>query len=70
MTQLYTTIILVFSIAYTNISLAAQAHHSKYTGQEKRIIKSLSADDIEQLQKGKRKPPNSTVCPGHHTSCR
>lgn len=33
--------------------LAANEHHSPYAGQEKRVIKSLSESDIEQLQNGK-----------------
>jgi len=43
----------VLSIAYTNIVIAGQQHQSKYAGQEKRIIKSLSENDIQQLKSGK-----------------
>ncbi len=49
-------IILIFtflSIAYTNTIMASQDHQSKYVGQEKRLIKSLSQDDIDQLINGK-----------------
>ena len=42
--------------AVFNLSLAfaeTPSYHSNYAGQEKRTIKSLSADDIAQLQQGR-----------------
>lgn len=44
------TLIMLIGI---NVSVAKETHHSKYVGQEKRLIKSLSADDIYQLNNGK-----------------
>lgn len=43
----------ILSISFTNAVIASQQHQSKYVGQEKRLIKSLSKDDIEQLKNGK-----------------
>lgn len=40
-------------MSYGNVTNAAQQHLSSYAGQEKRIIKSLSKDDIQQLKWGK-----------------
>ena len=40
-------------IAIFAISAADHSHKSKYAGEEKREIKSLSATDIEELQNGK-----------------
>jgi len=53
MSLFYTSVIILLSITYSNNVHASQVHQSKYVGQEKRIIKSLSTDDIEQLQSGK-----------------
>jgi Spy/CpxP family protein refolding chaperone len=46
-------IIFIVSIFYSALVLAEQQHQSKYAGQEKRSIKSLSNNDIEQLKNGK-----------------
>lgn len=43
----------MISLAFTSNALASSEHHSKYSGQEKRLIKSLSQDDINQLKNGK-----------------
>ena len=46
---------------------AQHSHVAKYTGQQTRTIKSLSPDDIAELNVaaggGWRRPPNSTVYP-------
>ena len=47
------TLISILALTYTNLCLAAPEHHSKYSGQQKRLIKSLSKDDIQQLKSGK-----------------
>jgi len=43
----------ILSIIYVNSALAQSEHHSTYSGQEKRWIKSLSSDDVQQLKQGK-----------------
>lgn len=52
--KLYSMITLsILSIScITNVS-SGQQHQSQYAGEEKRLIKSLSADDIHQLKNGK-----------------
>lgn len=49
-------ITLIFLVLFSGIVTAETNHskhlHSKYKGQEKRTIKSLSKDDIEQLENG------------------
>ena len=47
---LVTLLMVLMSSVMANES---QHHHSKYAGQEKRTIKSLSPDDIQQLKQGK-----------------
>ena len=44
---------IVLSTVYTNTINASEEHRSKYVGQEKRLIKSLSQNDIQQLISGK-----------------
>lgn len=53
MSRFYFVLLSVVLLAYTNITIAGPQLTSKYAGQEKRIIKSLSDDDIQQLKKGK-----------------
>lgn len=53
MSRLIILILTALLVFYTNTILASQEHQSKYVGQEKRLIKSLSQDDIEQLAGGK-----------------
>jgi len=43
----------LLSVAISTIVMAGSPHRSDYAGQERRIIKSLSIDDIQQLQAGK-----------------
>ena len=45
-------IFLTFSISCGSTVFAAQQHLSSYAGQQNRKIKSLSADDIQQLKRG------------------
>ncbi len=55
-TEIFLITLLVIFSALTSFHVFANTdkhYHSKYAGQEKREIKSLSADDIEQLQQGK-----------------
>lgn len=47
---LVSILILISTFAFSE---AEHSHKSKYTGEEKRKIKSLSATDIEELQNGK-----------------
>jgi len=49
-TSLVSIIILIPTLAFSE---AGSSHKSKYVGEEKREIKSLSATDIEELQNGK-----------------
>ena len=49
----HVALVLLFLANCGNLVFAGEKHLSKYIGQEKRIIKSLSADDIEQLNNGK-----------------
>lgn len=42
----------VVATAWINVVAADQAKHSKYSGQEKRVIKSLSPEDITELERG------------------
>ncbi len=37
---------------WIQVATAGQEHASKYSGQEKRTIKSLSPDDIAELERG------------------
>ncbi|MBF0286444.1 MAG: hypothetical protein HQM14_01385 [SAR324 cluster bacterium] len=46
------TILIILSLTCTAIANKSH-HHSQYAGQEKRIIKSLSPDDIAELEQGK-----------------
>jgi len=46
------TYLMVLFGMFLSTTLLADNLHSKYKGQENRIIKSLSADDIVELQKG------------------
>lgn len=46
-------IILIISVVYSSVAVADQQYLSKYSGQQQRQIKSLSADDIKQLEQGK-----------------
>lgn len=39
-------------LGFTGAGVAQQAHSSKYSGQETRLIKSLSPDDIAELRRG------------------
>jgi len=43
---------LILALAVIGLSGAALAQHSEYSGDEDRAIKSLSADDIEELRRG------------------
>jgi len=49
----YLLLIFITSIAFTLNASEKKGYHSSYAGQEKRAIKSLSADAIQQLQQGK-----------------
>lgn len=49
----YLTIISILSLSLSHVSYAAESYISKYSGEEQRLIKSLSADDIKQLEQGK-----------------
>lgn len=51
--KLAVSFILIHIFLSSNVMADNQSYKSKYTGQEKRRIKSLSADDIEQLKTGK-----------------
>ena len=53
MSRISIFILLLLSICYTSTIMAAQQHQSQYAGQENRLIKSLSQDDIQQLVTGK-----------------
>jgi Spy/CpxP family protein refolding chaperone len=46
-------VLLFFLIPFSAYSASEHSHKSKYVGQEKREIKSLSESDIEELEKGK-----------------
>jgi len=46
-------LITLFIFSISAYSTEAPPHHSKYVGQEKRTIKSLSNDDVDQLKHGK-----------------
>lgn len=45
--------ILIFTISFSVVAIASPTYESNYIGQEKRLIKSLSNDDIQQLKHGK-----------------
>lgn len=49
----YMLLISIISVLYANVAFSSQPHDSKYSGQESRLIKSLSSDDIKQLEQGK-----------------
>ena len=49
---LYAVLILIL-IPFSSFSASKHSHKSKYVGQEKRAIKSLSESDIEELKHGK-----------------
>ena len=50
----YVSVWLISSALFSSVQAAEHiAYKSNYIGQEKRIIKSLSADDISQLKQGK-----------------
>ena len=53
MPRFYIVFVSIMSTFYMTTAGAVQPHISKYSGQEKRVIKSLSADDIKQLEQGK-----------------
>jgi hypothetical protein len=44
--------VFVFGLIFTSFAAASETNHSKYVGQEKRFIKSLSPDDISELKRG------------------
>ena len=46
-------VLLFFLIPFCAYSASKHSHKSKYVGQEKREIKSLSESDIEELENGK-----------------
>ncbi len=46
-------VLLFFLIPFCAYSASEHSHKSKYVGEEKREIKSLSESDIEELEKGK-----------------
>ncbi len=50
-TSLFIIAITLFAVP-ANANEAKQPHHSKYAGQENRMIKSLSDDDIKKLRNG------------------
>lgn len=52
-TKVTVQVLVLILIATFAFSAADHTHKSKYTGEEKREIKSLSATDIEELQNGK-----------------
>ena len=52
-TKVTVQILVLILIATCAFSAADHSHKSKYAGEEKREIKSLSATDIEELQNGK-----------------
>lgn len=45
--------VILFTVSFSMVSAEIPAYRSHYAGQEKRQIKSLSADDIHQLKHGK-----------------
>ncbi|GMR16478.1 MAG: hypothetical protein BMS9Abin31_0815 [Gammaproteobacteria bacterium] len=51
--QRYTLVFLILQIFDFSTVIADQNYRSNYVGQDKRIIKSLSIDDIKQLENGK-----------------
>ena len=53
MPSYYFILVFLSIVSLSNMAIAGAPYQSNYTGQELRIIKSLSADDIEQLRKGK-----------------
>ena len=53
MSRLSFLIFLFLSFSFTKNLLASQQYQSHYAGQEKRLIKSLSQDDVQQLISGK-----------------
>jgi hypothetical protein len=52
--KVFYTILIIFIIPFSSFSASEHSHKSKYSGQEKREIKSLSESDIEELKKWKR----------------
>ena len=52
-TKVTVQVLVLMLIATFAFSTADHSHKSKYAGEEKREIKSLSATDIEELQNGK-----------------
>ena len=51
-TKITIIILIAILLQLVSFSCAHDTHKSKYAGEEKRAIKSLSAADIEELQKG------------------
>jgi hypothetical protein len=52
-TKVTVQVLVLLLVAAFAFSAADHSHKSKYAGEEKREIKSLSAADIEELQNGK-----------------
>ena len=49
--KIFFNLVLIPMLVFVNVA-TAESLHSKYKGQENRIIKSLSMSDIEELEKG------------------
>ena len=67
----HNSILILILMPLPTFSAADHSYKSKYAGEEKRVIKSLSETDIEELKNGKgwglAKAAELNTVPGRHT---